>query len=142
MVTLTNTQAMQAHAGLTELAGLLLPPAGALRIRRITRELRAHLQDVEAERKKLIEAHAARADDGRIIALGEDGKPVPGGSGVVQFANDEARAAFDSGYTALMSATWETEYPVRASDLGTSAAMRAETLLALGELLEEPEEAT
>lgn len=128
MVTLTNAEAMTAHAGLTELATLLLPPAGALRIRRVLRELRGHLEDIEAERQKLLEAHGQH---------GEDGKLVTNESGAVQFADDEARQAFAAEYAALMNATWETEYPVRVSDLGTKAEMKAETLLALGDLLVE-----
>ena len=132
MITLANAQAQVAYGALTELSRLLLPPAGALRIRKTVRDLRAHLDDVEAERQKLLEAHGQH---------GEDGKLLTGESGAVQFADDEALQAFATAYAELMAATWSTEYPVRASDLGTTATMRAETLVALGELLEEPEEA-
>ncbi|MHB0874576.1 MAG: hypothetical protein ACYC5O_00885 [Anaerolineae bacterium] len=141
MVTLTNAQAQAAHGALTELSRSMLPPAGALRVRKTLRDLGPHLADVEAERQKLIGEYGLKDADGKLVLKDSAGQIVTDGVGTVQFADDAARQAFAEGYAELMAATWSTEFPIRASDLGSTAPMRAETLLALGNLLVEEEEA-
>ena len=128
MITLTNAQAFAALAALKELAALPMPITGALRIRKIVRELSPHCDDVEAERQKLLTLHGEHD---------ENGKLKTNDANQVLFVDIESGQAFVTSYAELMAATWETEHTVRVADLGPTVQVKAETLLALDDLLEE-----
>lgn len=128
MITLSNAQVLSARNALRELVALPIPIQGALRIRRIIRELTPRLEDIEAERQKLLEFHGEHD---------ENGKLKTNEANQVLFVDTESAQAFVVCYAELMAATWETEYTVRVADLGLTVQVKAETLLALSNLLEE-----
>lgn len=123
-----NAEANVALHALQELAGLALPVAGAMKVRRIMRAVAAQAEDVEAERMKLIRAHAMRGDDDQV---------APDEHGNAQFASDEDQDAFMAALSELMAATWEPEARLAAADLGERVEVRPAVLVALGELLED-----
>ena len=124
---LTNTEAKEALGALHVLAGEKLPIAGALRIRKLMRALDAHLGDVDAELRKIVQEYALKDDVGQPVP-GEQ----PGSIKLIPELLDEAQARL----VELWAATWETEHGVRVADLGTID-VTPETLLRLGPLLED-----
>ena len=129
MIEMTNGEVMQAAQALEELGRERLPVAGALRVRKVTRAVQAHLQDVEAVRVDLLKRNGETDAVGELLT-GEDGQ--------VLFRDDEAQADFAREYEALMAETWQTEYGVRVSDLG-NIEVRPSVLVGLGALLEDTE---
>lgn len=128
MIEMTNGELMGAAKALEELGRERLPVAGALRVRKVTRAVQAHLQDVEAVRVDLLKRHA-RTDEAGELVLGE--------GGIATF-EDGARERFAADWEALLAETWQTEYGVRVSDLG-NIEVRPSVLVGLGTLLEETE---
>jgi len=128
VIEMTNGEVMQAAKALEELGRERLPVPGALRVRKVTRAVQAHLADVEAVRMDLLKRHA-RTDEAGELVLGE--------GGIATF-EDGAQADFAREYEALMAETWQTEYGVRVSDLG-SIEVRPSVLVGLGALLEDTE---
>lgn len=126
-ITMRNSEALQALWALRELAELALPVAGALRVRQVMRALQALAEDVEAERMKLLKAHAI---------VDEKGQPVPDERGQAQF-EDGKQADYTAAHAELMEAPWQHEYGIRVSDLGTKVEVKPSLLVALGNLLEE-----
>ncbi len=126
MPTLTNAQVIEALGALRQLAQERVPVAGALRMRQVIRALQARFEDVEAERKKLLEQHADKDAKGDLLVK----------ANAYQFADDEARQAFEAGYRELMAAEWEHGYGIREKDLGSIEVSTA-VLLQLGPLLED-----
>lgn len=128
MIEMTNGELMGAAKALEELGRERLPVAGALRVRKVTRAVQAHLQDVEAVRVDLLKRHA-RTDEAGELVLGE---------GDIATFEDGARERFAADWEALLAETWQTEYGVRVSDLG-NIEVRPSVLVGLGTLLEETE---
>ena len=126
MIEMTNGEVIQAAQALEELGRERLPVPGALRVRKVTRAVQAHLQDVEAVRMDLLKRHA-RTD--------EAGELVPGEGGIATF-EDGARERFIADWEALLAERVEFEYGVRVSDLG-NIEVRPSVLVELGALLEE-----
>lgn len=120
----SNGELVTANRALNELAEERLPVAGALRVRRLLREVRAHLEDVDAVIAQIVDRHGVRGEDGEIE------QPSPG----MVLLSDEGQAE----YAALLAQEAEIEHGLRVSDLG-SIDVKAATLLALGSLLEESE---
>ena len=127
MVTLSNAQVVQALAALRQLAQERVPVIGALRMRKVIRTLQERADDIEAERRKLLEMHGQKKEDG---TLDTDDK------GNVRFFDQAAVEAFAKEYEELMAATLDTEYPIRVSDLG-KIDVSTQTVMALGDLLVE-----
>lgn len=128
MPTLTNRDAIQAMQGLEALSRVRLPVAGALRVRKVTKALKAHLEDVEAVRMQLLEDFCKKDENGKLVIA--DNR--------YQFVSPKAEADFETQYGQLMTETWEHGYSVRISDLG-SGEIEPAVLIALGDLLEEGE---
>lgn len=127
MIEMTNGEVMQAAQALEELGRERLPVPGALRVRKVTRAVQAHLADVEAVRMDLLKRHA-RTD--------EAGELVPSEGGIATFESDEARERFTADWEELLAERVEFEYGVRVSDLG-AIEVRPAVLVKLGPLLEE-----
>ncbi len=116
-------EALQALAAMRQLAGLKMPFGPAMAVRKMVRELDAVAQDAEAERQKLIVAHAV---------MGEDGKPTVEGNRYV-FADP---LAFERAYADLMAAEVEIATALTAKGMD-SVEVEPSLLLALGPLLVE-----
>jgi len=123
---MTNAELIAASRSLQELAQERLPVAGALRVRRLMREVQAHLDDVEGVRKELLQRHAKK---------GEDGQLALDASGNATFEGD-ALTAFLSEYEELMAQTMEFERGLAVADLG-QIDVKPAVLMGLGALLEE-----
>ena len=134
MPTVTNAEVPAVLEALKELSQLKVPVAGALRIRKVTRALQEHWQDIIEVRNQL-----AR----ECCKLGDDGEPVqeqqPDGSVASPWRDDEARDEFNRRWMELMNETFEHAYGIEVAHLG-NVEVTAETLLKLGEFLVEPEE--
>ena len=127
MVTLSNVQVVQALGALKQLAQERVPVVGALRMRKVIRTLQEQADDIEAERRKLLETHGQKKEDGTLDADEQ---------GNVRFLDQAAMESFAKEYEELMAATLETEYPIRVSDLG-KIEVSTQTVMALGDLLVE-----
>lgn len=126
MIVMNNGELVAANRALNELAEERLPVAGALRVRRLLREVQAHLDDVEAVRKELLRRHGE---------VGEDGQLALDASGNATFEGD-ALVAFLSEYEELMAQTAEYERGLTVADLG-QIEVKPAVLVGLGALLEE-----
>jgi len=128
-VTITNQQILLASQALAVLVKVKRPVLGALKMRQLARALQPHIEDYEAERQKLLDAHGDHDAEGKRKL--EDGQ--------VLFADAAARAAFDSAMADLLACTWECPVRLTVKDFG-GLDVEPELLVALGELLEEPTE--
>jgi len=126
MIQMTNVELLAAGQSLRELAAERLPIEGALRVRRVIREVQGPLDDTEAVRQELLRRHGK---------VGEDGRPVLDEQGNVKFDGDGLKR-FQADYTELMAQTVEIEQVVRVADLG-SIEIAPAVLMGLGALLEE-----
>ena len=114
------------HQALSELADMSLPMATAMKVRRIVRALVPHLQDVEAERSKLVERHARKDAEGHVVT--ENGQWA--------FDSVEDREAFVAQANELMDLEWEPPERIATLEL-EGREVRARVLIGLGEVLEE-----
>ena len=122
---LKNAELGRAIEALKALAAERLPVSGALRVRKLTRSLTEHIEDVEGVRKELLERYGRKGEDGKLIIEGNTVPLIP-----------ETMLEFQSEFAALMTGEWSTEYPLRVSDLGTGE-IAPQVLIDLGGLLDE-----
>jgi hypothetical protein len=114
------------HQALSELCDIMIPMTTAMKVRRIVRALVPHLQDVEAERRKLASRYAKKD---------AEGKPLTENNQYI-FANDEDRETFVTQVNELMDLEWEPPERLTVSELGDRE-VRPRILINLGEVLEE-----
>jgi len=128
MVKITNREAQRAIMALSELAGMDLRFDLALKIRKSMRELEAHLQDVEEERKKLVLKYAERDDAGKLV------QPPLSPDGTIQYTIAD-RDAFSEEFNALMSVTFEATVDFTVAEFKTLGKVKPSILVNLGDLL-------
>ena len=126
MIEMSNADVMSAGQALAELSQERLPVSGAVRVRKVVRAVQAHLDDVEAVRKELLNRYACKCEDGKLI-LDERENATFDGDGLERFQAD---------YAELMAQTAEFERGLAVADLG-SIEVRPAVLVGLGTLLEE-----
>jgi hypothetical protein len=125
-----NLELVQASVELERLARLEMPVQAALRVRAMLRRLRDMAADIEAVRMSLLQRHAVV--EGGEVARDERNQAV--------FPGAEAEEAFKAAYEELMMAEADlTGAPRLDAALlqGAAINVRASSLLALGELLED-----
>mgnify|MGYP006992520120 CR=1 FL=1 len=120
-----NAELGRAVEALKALAAERLPVIGALRVRKLTRTLTEHLQDVEGVRKELLDRYGRKDKDGKLIVEGNAVPLIP-----------ETMLEFQAEFATLMAGEFTTEFPLRVSDLGTID-VAPQVLIDLGELLDE-----
>ena len=124
-ITMRAGDVLEAKAALESLAGLRIPYASAMAIRRALRAVAGPAEDIEAEKRKLIEAQAKRDANGDVVWSRETGR--------IDFG--ENAGAYSAGYADLM----DTEIAVPTAPIPASS-LEIETiepgiLFALGDLL-------
>lgn len=120
-------QTGQALAALQAVQPMLQRPLAfslALKMRKLVRELSSIAEDVEEERKKLLEQYADKDEDGQPII--EEGRYSLNGNG----------AAYSGDYLSLMQEEVDVQTILQASAFGDMEVEPA-ALIALGDLLEE-----
>jgi len=122
---LKNAELGRAIEALRSLAAERLPVIGALRVRKLTRALTEHIEDVEGVRKGLLDRYGKKDEDGKLIIEGNQIPLIP-----------ETMLEFQAEFATLMAGEFTTEYPVRVSDLGKGD-IAPQVLIDLGGLLEE-----
>lgn len=130
MPTITNLELTNlVMPALLQLAQRKLPARGALRIRRMVRELGNHEKDLNAERIKLLTEYGQKGDDGK-LKQGERGNVVFGEGG---------EAEFSTAYAPFLAT--EIEYPASLTmqHLG-DAEIEPAILIGLCDLLDEGDE--
>ena len=124
---LKNAELGRAIEALKLLAAERLPVIGALRVRKLTRALTEHIEDVEGVRKGLLDRYGKKDEDGKLIIEGNQIPLIP-----------ETMLEFQAEFATLMAGEFTTEYPVRVSDLGKGE-IAPQILIDLGGLLDEGE---
>lgn len=127
MPTISNGQAMLASRALQALMHVKRPVQGAMRMRALARALATQLEDVEAERRKLVEVYAAKDERGAPIVRDNQ----------LTFPEGAAQAAFTKEFGDLLACTWECPLALAPDDFG-GLDVEPELLLMLGDLLEDP----
>ena len=135
-ITIRNAEIPAALEGLQELAQLKVPVAGALRVRKVLRALSEHWNDALEVRNQL-----AR----ECCLLDDKGEPVqetqPDGSVTSPWRDDAAREDFQQRWAELLAQEFTHSYGIEIAHLG-EIEVTAATLLKLGDLLVEPEDAS
>ena len=126
---MTNIDILIASQALAQLAQKELPATVGIKIRRLTRQITEVGNDIEAERKTLIEKYAKRDDDGEMRYADEAHTQI------------ELQPEFAAEWNALLSADAgvTVDRPLRAVDLA-SVVVTPAILIGLGALLEDGEE--
>jgi len=122
---LKNAELGRAIEALRSLAAERLPVIGALRVRKLTRALTEHIEDVEGVRKGLLDRYGKKDEDGKLIIEGNQIPLIP-----------ETMLEFQAEFATLMAGEFTTEFPVRVSDLG-KIDIAPQILIDLGGLLDE-----
>ena len=125
--TIKNADLGRAIEALRSLAAERLPVIGALRVRKLTRALTEHIEDVEGVRKGLLDRYGKKDEDGKLIIEGNQIPLIP-----------ETMLEFQAEFATLMAGEFTTEFPVRVSDLG-KIDIAPQILIDLGGLLDEGE---
>lgn len=128
MVTITNGEVLNALVAAKGLMNEKLPPRGALKVRKIDRDLTTAWGDVEAVRQGLIDEYAERDDAGAVV----NGEPIDGQTTVKIAA--EHREAFNAAWAELMGAEVPAPAVLSVEDFG-SAEIAPAVLVALGNLV-------
>ena len=129
MPRITNQQTKLAIEALGHLVAVKRPILGALRMRQVARVLAARMDDIEAEREKLLETYGARNADGSLTVKDRN----------VVFPDEAASKAFARGFAELMACAWDCPLTLRVADFG-GLDTEPGFLIALGDVLEEPAE--
>lgn len=134
MPTIKNERVESVLVGLTQLSQRRLPVAGALRVRKVTRAVQEHWDDLQAIRMELIKQYCKK---------GEDGQPVPtqsNGQVTFEFESEEARQAFMTEWSELMQQEFTHPYGIEEAHLGNDD-IEPNVLIGLDEFLVEAEDA-
>jgi len=127
MPTITNAELTNlVMPALMELANRKLPPAGALRIRRMVRELGNREKDLNAERIKLLTEYGLK---------GEDGKLRQDQRGAVVFG-EGSEEEFSAAYAPFLAEQIESVATLTMAHLG-DAEIEPSLLIGLCDLLDE-----
>ena len=124
---LKNADLGRAIEALRSLAAERLPVIGALRVRKLTRAIAEHIEDVEGVRKGLLDRYGKKDEDGKLIIESNQIPLIP-----------ETMLEFQAEFATLMAGEFTTEFPVRVSDLG-KIDIAPQVLIDLGGLLDEGE---
>lgn len=111
-----------AEIGLPELLTKPMAIKAAMRVRVLNRKVRAELETFHEMRQKLIEEHAQRDDNDKLI--------------VDETGNVQVAAAFWPAFHELMTTDAPAIEPIRAEDLG-DITVTPQSLATLGDLLSE-----
>ena len=133
MPTVKNERVEMILSGLGRLAQLRLPVAGALRVRKVTRALQEHWDDLQAVRGRLIEQYCKKD---------EKGKPIPTQNGAqvtYEFEDDAAREAFTTEWGELMAQEFSRPYGIEEGHLGKGD-IEPSILISLDEFLVETDD--
>ena len=124
-----NIDILNASQALAQLSQEKLPATVGIKIRRLTRQMAEATGDIDAERAKLLEAHAKRGADGEMLFVDAERTQV------------QMNPEFAAEWNALLAADADmmVDRPLRASDLGDMKVTPA-LLMLLGDLLEDGEE--
>lgn len=125
---LTHAQIYSAWQALQELSARAVPPRGALKIRRLTRELRPLMEDLQAEQQRLLEQHVEKTPGGEFATEGDQRTWL--------YKSEGDRAAYTAAMQELLGASVSVQQTLTLADLGT-ADIRPMLLEQLGALLEE-----
>lgn len=160
-VKMKNSQILEANAALAALMRPKRPMMGALKMRALARAIKAHLEDFEAERQKLLELHGDHDEDGKlktdensqvVFAL-DDPAAEPSADGVRK--DGKARAAFGKDFGELLACEWECSTVLTVKDFGVEKGncphcrkelpekpvdIEADLLTALGDLFDPDED--
>lgn len=138
MATFTNLEIIgNILPALRTLGAKQLPVRGAMRIRKIRKAFEEHWRDVEATRRELLKRHATLNEKGELIT-DKANNAIFDSDGMVAI---EKQAAFAVEYQELLADTFEYDWKIDPEVcLGSKITIAANTLLGLGELLEEPAE--
>lgn len=127
-LTLTNDQILIAHSGLVALTQLRtpLPVPFGMKVRRILRVVKPLSEDIQEERKRLVETYAELDENGEIQ---EDEK------GEIIFQSPEKRKEYIKAHRELMELEIEVTTPtLNASDIADKN-LQTSVLVALDDLL-------
>lgn len=128
-ITLRNKDIVLANEAVMALAQMWIPPATAMKVRRLARVIGPVADDIMAEKRKLARQHAKLDERGDVVG-DENGKIV--------FKGEDDEAAFTATLTELMDVEMSLEIkPLRASELADLDHIQPSLLLALGDTLED-----
>ena len=136
MTTMTYAEVADAYLAAQLLGKLELPvaPTG-LKLRRMIREFKALTDDLEEERQKLLKSYAIRDEQGNLQTVQ---KPDGTSKYVFEPANEKL---YNERFNQLVQALVEVKtHPIKSTELA-GIKLPAEILFALGQMLEEVEEA-
>jgi len=126
---ITIRDAQQATSALNAIAQRRMSFAAALRVRRLIKEIKAHLDDAEAERQKLIEQYAERDANGEMVRTNVS---ADGSQWQYKLTN---MAAFQASYNELLETEVEVSETITVADLESVGDIEPAVLIALGPLL-------
>ncbi len=120
-----NIDILTAQQALALLAQEKMPIGAGIKVRRLTRQISEAANDIEEERRALLETHAKRDESGKMLYL-DDAHTMA----------DVKRPAFDQDWQALLDldADIAIDRPLRPQDLD-GINLAPALLLALGDLL-------
>lgn len=127
MAKLKNADVYTALLALNEIAKLTLPARGALRVRRLVRQLNELWEDVEAVRQMLLDRFAVRGTDGNPQHV------LQGGQEVIQI-QPEHEEAFQMAWREVLGQEVEVAQALEPEDFG-SVELQPALLIALGDLV-------
>jgi len=119
-----NSEIITAFEALREMAEVYLPVSGALKVRRIAKELQNRVEEVEEVRKQLVTKYGAKDENGEVIVLE---------NGVAQIEDMEG---FSREYKELMEISSSYDTVLTKEDLG-SGEVKVQTVIKLGPWLED-----
>jgi len=119
-----NSEIITAFEALREMAEVYLPVSGALKVRRIAKELQNRVEEVEEVRKQLVTKYGAKDENGEVIVL-ENGA-----------AQIEDMEGFSREYKELMEISSSYDTVLTKEDLG-SGEVKVQTVIKLGPWLED-----
>jgi len=119
-----NSEIITAFEALREMAEVYLPVSGALKVRRIAKELQNRVEEVEEVRKQLVTKYGAKDENGEVIVLE---------NGAAQIEDIEG---FSREYKELMEISSSYDTVLTKEDLG-SGEVKVQTVIKLGPWLED-----
>ena len=130
MATFKMSELYEANEGLASLVKDRIPSKVALKLRKLARVVGQRVEDVEAERAKLLDAYGKKDENGKLV----QGPRGDQGEITIRLADPEA---FNRDLAELMSQETEIvdELLIDPGEIETIEMIAVETLLALGGLL-------
>lgn len=119
-----NNEVIAAFEALREMAEVYLPVSGALKVRRIAKELQSRVEEIEEVRKQLVTKYGTKDENGEVAVL-ENGA-----------AQIEDMEGFSREYKELMEISSSYDTVLTKEDMGTSE-VKVQTIIRLGPWLED-----